>query len=79
MSKIDQKNYLKTLPFSYRITKDQKLLISHEGKNVMVIKASKSTKTIHKLQAESDYFEIQLLLAKLTGNFKRGNEKDNKS
>lgn len=64
-------------PFNYAITKDQKLIISRNNKQVMIVKGKKSEAFIQLLQ-DGDETSIQLRLTKLTGNYKRGNEKQNK-
>jgi len=72
---IDKNDVLKTSPFSYRVNKDKKLFISYEGKQVMILKEKKAGQLLSKLNKAKDEMERQLLLAKVTGNFKRGNEK----
>lgn len=74
---IDKNDFLKTSPFSYRENKDKKLFISYEGKQVMILKEKKAGELLAKL-SRADEMGKQLFLAKVTGNFKRGNEKDNK-
>lgn len=74
MSKIDKNDFLKTNPFSYTTTKDGKLMISYQGKRIMILKQKKAEQILKKLENKAE-FEQQLILAKITGNFKRGNEK----
>ena len=60
--------------FSYRITKDGRVFISWHGRQVTTLKgreAAKFAASIESLDAE----QAQLLMARLTGNFKRGNER----
>lgn len=59
--------------FDYRMNKDDKLFISYHGKEIMIIKGGQAQKLLKKLEGASEE-ERQLLLAKATGNFKRGNE-----
>jgi hypothetical protein len=61
-------------PFSYRISKDDKVFIDYEGKHVFTLSGNKAQKFIAELDDMGET-EIQLTLAKVTGNFKRGNEK----
>jgi hypothetical protein len=61
-------------PFSYRISKDDKVFIDYEGKHVFTLSGNKAQKFIAELEQMGET-EIQLTLAKVTGNFKRGNEK----
>lgn len=60
--------------FSYLSSKDGRILIYWNGRQVMTLKGDKARKLLAQLtDAESD--QAQLLLAKVTGNFKRGNER----
>ena len=74
MSNIDKRGKLEENPFSYFISKDGKLHISFHHKEVMVLKDNKASDLIRKMDQATD-FEIQMLLAKATGNFKHGNER----
>lgn len=65
---------LEDQPFSYRISKDDKVFIDHNGKHVFTLSGSKAQKFIAELDDMGET-EVQLTLAKVTGNFKRGNEK----
>ena len=71
----DRRNILfDEMPFSFKLIKDKKALIYYKEKVVLTI----SGKDYNKLQRVIDLdtkYELQLFLAKLTGNFKRGNEK----
>lgn len=60
-------------PFDYRITKSGMLLISRGGRMVMELGGKKAAALIPKLgrNAETD----QQLLARVTGNYRRGNER----
>ena len=73
MGSIDKRNRLDEEVFSCQIAKD-KVIISWQGKPVTVLKGAKSQKFISRI-ANADGKEAQLLMAKATGNFKRGNEK----
>jgi hypothetical protein len=62
-------------PFSWKILKNEKAFIYWKGKIIKTI----SGKDLNKLERLIEYdndFEIQLFLAKITGNFKHGNEKN---
>ncbi len=74
MANIDKRGKLDENPFDYFISKDKKLHISFKGKNIMILKDAKAEAAISKIQQASD-FDVQLILAKLTGNFKHGNER----
>ena len=64
-------------PFSYRITRNGKVLIywhGANGKREIVLKGAKAEKLIRELPG-MDGDEQQLALARATVNFKRGNER----
>lgn len=71
---VDQRGKLEENPFDYQITKDGKIMISYNGKQVKVMKGKQAEKLIARLD-ELDEYDIQLELARVTGNFKRGNER----
>ena len=66
--RLDEEN------FTYRTSKDGKVFISWHGKQVMVLKGKPAQKLLAQL-AGADVHQTQLALAKVTGNFKRGNER----
>nr|WP_276523249.1 hypothetical protein [Lysinibacillus fusiformis] len=49
--------------------------IYYEGKQIKVVKEKEAERLAKIHEAEQQTIEVQLLLAKMTGNFKRGNEK----
>ncbi len=71
---IDERGKLEAEPFGYRIAKDGTVFLEYGGRVVKTIKASESTRLLQQLEGASE-IQVQLILAKLTGNFKRGNEK----
>ncbi len=76
MSGIDKRNRLNEEPFTYEITKKGTVAIYYEGKQIKVVKENEAERLLAKIhEAEQQTIEVQLLLAKMTGNFKRGNEK----
>lgn len=77
MDSIDENNRLKEECFSYKVSKDNKVFIYWHRKQMMIIKSKDSEKFLAKIE-DTDAMEAQLIMAKLTGNFKRGNEKINK-
>ncbi|MDH6363192.1 hypothetical protein M2139_000167 [Enterococcus sp. PF1-24] len=60
--------------FTFEEKNDGKVFIYHYGKQVMILKGEKASRFLKRLNHGTDE-EIQLALAKVTGNFKRGNEK----
>lgn len=75
---VDKRNILDSEPFSYKVFKDNKIFIYWYGKQVTILKGKESERFLAKIQ-NSDIKEAQLIMAKITGNFKHGNEKDNKN
>lgn len=71
---IDRRNILDEEVFTYKITKDKKVFISWHGKQVTILSGKKSEEFIDNIE-DADFHERQLIMAKATGNFKRGNEK----
>lgn len=77
MGNNDKRNRLDELPFHYRINKDQSVFIEYEGRQVKILKGKEAEKFLKRIQATADDKSIQLIMAKVTGNFKRGNERKN--
>ncbi len=74
----DKRDILKDeKPFSWRILKNDKAQIFWKNKNIKTISGKQFLKLEKLIEKNVDY-EIQLYLAKITGNFKHGNEKSNK-
>ena len=61
--------------FSYVTTKDGKVFISWEGKQVVTLKGPKAQRFLSQATAAVDDEQAQLVMARFTGNFKRGNER----
>lgn len=74
VTNVDQRNRLESDPFSFKFTKENKLLIYRWNKQIKVV-AGKASTRFRKLVEKENEEEIQLALAKLTGSFKHGNEK----
>lgn len=74
MDNIDKRKKLEEEVFSYRESKDDKVFIFWHGKQVMILKGREGEKFLSKISS-ADTMEAQLIMAKITGNFKRGNEK----
>ncbi|MCA9837421.1 MAG: hypothetical protein KC422_10905 [Trueperaceae bacterium] len=72
--KIDKHGYLESEPFDYRISKDGKVFLLWEGRQVKTLAGKEADRFIAKV-GSLDTQALQLALAKLTGNFKRGNER----
>jgi hypothetical protein len=75
MSEIDKRGKLEEEPFTYQVTKDGKVFIYWHGKQIMILK-EKAAKKFMASVAQADAQQTQLLMAKITGQFKHGNEKN---
>jgi hypothetical protein len=64
-------------PFSYKLIKDNKAQILYKNKIVSTILGKEYNKLLRVIALDNIY-ELQLFLAKITGQFKHGNENDNK-
>lgn len=64
------------LGFDYQITKAGKVLIYWQGQLVTTLANQRAAKFLRQIEAEDA--DEQQLLARYTGNFKRGNERDGK-
>lgn len=71
---IDKRGKLDENPFEYQITKDNRVLIYWANRLIKTLKGKEAEKLIARIES-ADEKDIQLALAKVTGNFKRGNEK----
>jgi len=77
MCPTDQRHRLEAEVFSYQVTKDQRVRLFFEGKEIKTLAGNEAMKFMAKISGVND-IEAQLILAKATGNFKHGNEKNNK-
>ena len=78
MTEIDKHGRLEDFPFDYHATNEGRVLLYWQGKLVKTLKGKEAEKFLKQIESASED-EIQLLLAKLTGNFKRGNERQAKN
>lgn len=60
--------------FSYRTNKDGKVFLYWYGKQVKILKGNQARKFVADVE-RADEQRAQLLMARATGNFKRGNER----
>ncbi len=73
-SRTAKRNKLSDNPFHYQITNSQTILLYYKNKLIKTLGEKDAKKFIAKVKSKSEY-EVQFELAKITGNFKRGNEK----
>ncbi|MEH6979934.1 MULTISPECIES: hypothetical protein [Bacillus] len=80
MSEVNKQNRLSKEPFAYQITKKGTIVIYYGGKQIKIVKDREAGRLIARIKEGGDNItEVQLLVAKITGNFKRGNEKFGKN
>lgn len=72
-----QPNAIDDEAFDYQATKDGKVLIYWYNKLVVTLAGKQAQKFLRQI-ADLDGAEAQLVMARFTGNFKRGNERDGK-
>lgn len=75
MFEVDKRNILKDEVFSYHINKQKKVFIYWRGQQVKILKGMPAQQFLAKITGLENK-EAQLVMAKATGNFKRGNEQD---
>lgn len=71
---MDARGRLESDPFDYRITKAGAVIISRGGREVVTVGGASARRLAAQL-ASSDERGEQLLLARVTGNYRRGNER----
>jgi hypothetical protein len=74
MSRVDKRHILDSEVFTYFEAKDGKVWIYWHGKQVRRLSGQTAQRFLGKI-IDLEGVEAQLVMAKLTGNFKRGNEK----
>jgi len=74
-NRIDKRGRLEEEVFSYRVSKDKKVFIYWNGKIITTLTGKKAESFILAISA-TEGKDAQLIMAKATGNFKHGNEKD---
>ncbi|PEK09154.1 hypothetical protein [Bacillus toyonensis] len=71
MKNTDRRNRLDDRMFHYRITKNNIVLIEYYGKQIIILKGNDAKKFLNKINHANNDKEQQLIMAKITGNFKR--------
>ncbi|MBE0670500.1 MAG: hypothetical protein IH588_07930 [Anaerolineales bacterium] len=74
MSNIDKRGKLQEEPFTFRETKDGKVLIYWHGKQITVLKGKVASNFLQDI-LPADSIQAQLVMACITGHFKHGNER----
>ena len=78
MKAVDKHNKFEEEIFSFQKSKDDKVFIYWYNQQVMILKNKMAQKFIKQIEGLDDS-EKQLVMAKITGNFKRGNERNKDS
>jgi hypothetical protein len=73
-SEIDKRGILQEDVFDFQVTKANVVLLYYHNKHVKTLRGKSAEKFIKQIDA-ADRIAAQLLMAKVTGNFKRGNER----
>ncbi len=74
MGEIDKRHKLEEEVFSYRATKDGKVFLFWRGKQIKVLKGRTAQEFLEEV-ADAEPKDGQMAMAKITGNFKHGNER----
>lgn len=74
MNNIDKRGRLQETPFTFQDTKDGKVFIRWHGRQIMILKDETARKFMAAIKNASPQ-QAQLLMARVTGHFKHGNEK----
>ncbi|WP_251151654.1 hypothetical protein [Cellulosimicrobium sp. Marseille-Q4280] len=65
-------------PFDHQVTQDGRVRVARGGRVVVTVagaSADRLAAALGRAEARGDEREVQLLLARATGNYRRGNEK----
>jgi hypothetical protein len=65
-------------PFDHQVTQDGRVRVARGGRVVVTVAGAAADRLVvalERAQAEGDEHQVQLLLARATGNYRRGNEK----
>ena len=63
------------MTFAALVTKDERVLVTRDGRTVATVGGRDAERLARALAQAADESARQLLLAKATGNYKRGNER----
>jgi hypothetical protein len=74
MGTIDRRHQLDDEPFAYRVVKNGTVFVSWQGNTVTTLNGKAAERFLAQIE-RIDGQAAQLVMAKVTGNFKRGNER----
>ncbi len=72
---VPNKDRLDEQQFTYKIDREGSILVSWNGKHVRTYAGNKAARLQLELESAETERDVQLALARITGNFKRGNER----
>lgn len=72
---VSKKDRLDEEQFTFKILKNGNVIVSWHGKQIQTLSGNKAAGLTADLGGASSDREVQMILAKITGNFERGNEK----
>jgi hypothetical protein len=72
---VEQPDPLASMPFSYATRADGSIVISYRTAPVTILRGRSAERFVSRL-ADADAAAAQQLMARATGNFKRGNERE---
>ncbi|MDQ0895615.1 hypothetical protein [Agromyces ramosus] len=70
----DERDRLTADPFDYRVTKEGAVIVFRGGRPVMTVGGHDAARLVEALQLADDS-QAQHLLARASGNYRRGNER----
>jgi hypothetical protein len=75
MVPVDKHHRLDEEIFAYRVNKNNTIFIDWNGRQVTILNGNEAEKFLSRMSQATNEKECQLIMAKVTGNFKRGNER----
>jgi hypothetical protein len=75
MVPVDKRHRLDEEIFAYRVNKNNTVFVDWNGRQVTILNGKEAERFLARISQASDEKECQLIMAKVTGNFKRGNER----
>ena len=61
--------------FAYDVRRDGEVVITHHGKRATVLRGPRAAEFVDEVETDRDELSAQQVMARWTGNYKRGNER----
>jgi len=61
--------------FAYDVRRDGEVVITHHGKRATVLRGPRAAEFVDEVETGPDELSAQQVMARWTGNYKRGNER----